>query len=255
MADLASARGEIKKLNNNNYGYWKTYMESYLQGQDLWEVVAGAEIVPPKESGNSSSKKEGAEALWKWRIKAGKAMFVSKTTIEEDLLEYIRDAETPKEACETLGKLFCKKNEARLQLLEKELSGISQGTLTISQYFTKVKSICREISKIAPEEKVGDARMRRIIINGLKPEYQGFIATVSGWPTQPSLVELENLLANQEELAKKMGGIVVKKKRRHSSQAKKKGSPRGKGRPNPRWVEGGKHHPKERSSSSGGARG
>jgi hypothetical protein len=28
-----------------------------------------------------------------------------------------------------------------------------------------------------------------------------------------------------------------------------------KGRPNPRWVEGGKHHPKERSSSSGGARG
>jgi hypothetical protein len=109
-------------------------MESYLQGQDLWEVVVGAEIVPPKESGDSSSKKEGAEALRKWRIKGRKAMFVLKTTIEEDLLEYICDAETPKEAWETLGKLFCNKNEARLQLLEKEMSGISQGTLTISQY-------------------------------------------------------------------------------------------------------------------------
>ena len=78
-------------------------MESCLLGQDLWEVIAGAKIVPPpKESGDNSSKKDGAEALRKWRIKASKAIFVLKTTIEEDLLEHIRDAETPKEACETL---------------------------------------------------------------------------------------------------------------------------------------------------------
>ena len=41
---------------------------------------------PPKESGDSSGKKDGAEALRKWRIKAGKAMFVLKTTFEGDLL-------------------------------------------------------------------------------------------------------------------------------------------------------------------------
>ena len=186
-------------------------MESYLQGRDLWEVVAGAEIVPPpKESGDNSSKKDGGEALRKWRIKAGKAMFVLKTTIEDDLLEHIRDAETPKEAWETLGKLFSKKNEAHLQLLEKELSGISQANMTIGQFFTKVKSICREISELAPDEKVGEARMRRIIINSLRPKYHGFIAAIRGWPTQPSLVELENLLANQEELANKMSSITVK---------------------------------------------
>jgi len=52
--------------------------------------------------------------------------------------------------------------------------------------------------------------MRRIIINGLRPEYHGFIAAIRGWPTQPSLVELENLLANQEELANKTGSITVK---------------------------------------------
>nr|TKV91318.1 hypothetical protein SEVIR_9G088100v2 [Setaria viridis] len=75
MADLASACGGIKKLYNHNYGYWKTYMKSYLQGQDLWEVVAGAETVPPPKETN-------------------KAMFVLKATIEEDLLEHIRDAET-----------------------------------------------------------------------------------------------------------------------------------------------------------------
>ena len=126
MADFAGASSGIKKLNSHNYDYWKTCKESHLQGQDLWEVVAGAEIVPlPKESGDSSSKKDDAEELCKWRIKAGKAMFVLKTTIEEDLLVHIRDAETPKEAWETLEKIFSKKNEARLQLLKKDLSGIS----------------------------------------------------------------------------------------------------------------------------------
>jgi len=97
--------------------------------------------------------------------------------------------------------------------------------------------------------------MRRIIINGLRPEYHGFIATIRGWPTQPSLVELENLLANQEELAKKMGTITIKEQEETLFTSKKKGPPRSQWKPKPRWSDGGKHHPKERSGSSGGAHG
>ncbi|GJN07117.1 hypothetical protein PR202_ga24915 [Eleusine coracana subsp. coracana] len=179
MVDLGSASSGIKKLNSHNYGYWKTCMESYLQGQDLWEVIEGAKAVPPEKE----------SALRKWRIKA-------------------------------------------------------------------VKSICREISQLEPEEKVSDARMKRIIIHGLRPDYNGFIATVRGWPTQPSLVELENLLTNQEELAKQMGRITLKEEEEALfTNNKKKGPPREQGRPKPRWIEGGKPHPKERRNTSGGAQG
>ncbi|GJN30988.1 hypothetical protein PR202_gb19339 [Eleusine coracana subsp. coracana] len=222
-------------------GYWRTCIESYLQGQDLWEVVAGTMTDPPmKES-----------SLRKWRIKVGKAMFVLKTTIEEDLVEHIRDAETPKEAWETLAKLFCKKNEARLQLLENELVGISQGTLSISQYFTKVKNICREISQLDPEEKVSEARMKRIIIHGLRPEYNGFIAAMRGWPTQPTLVELENLLANQEALAKQMCSITLKENDEEEALfIRKKGPLRGRGEAK-EWTRGGRRCPKKSSYSEG----
>jgi len=156
--------------------------------------VAGTDTTPPV--------KENVEALRKWHIKDGKAMFVLKTMIEEDLVEHIRDAETPNEAWETFAKLFSKKNEARLQILEKEVASISQSTLSINQYFAKVKNICREISQLDPKEKVSEARMRRLIDNGLRPKYSGFMAAVSRWPTQPYLVELENLLANLDALAK-----------------------------------------------------
>ena len=55
--------------------------------------------------------------------------------------------------------------------------------------------------------------MKRIIIHGLRPEYRGFIAAIQGWPTQPSLLQLENLLADQEALAKQMAGVLVKMKK------------------------------------------
>ena len=60
------------------------------------------------------------------------------------------------------------------------------------------------------ESKITDARMRRIIIRGLKPEYNGFITAIQGWPTQPTILELESLLTNQESLEKQMAGVTLK---------------------------------------------
>jgi len=53
--------------------------------------------------------------------------------------------------------------------------------MTIAQYFHKVKSLCREISKLDPEAPIGDTRMKRIIIHGLKPEFRSFVAAIQGW--------------------------------------------------------------------------
>ncbi|XP_050123679.1 uncharacterized protein LOC126601007 [Malus sylvestris] len=175
MGDLQVVGG-IKKLNNKNYNTWATCMESYLQGQDLWEVVGGGEVTQP-------AAEDANGILRKWKIKAGKAMFALKTTIEEEMLEHIRDAKTPKEAWDTFVTLFSKKNDTRLQLLENELLSMAQRDMTIAQYFHKVKSICHEISELDPTASIGETRMKRIIIHGLRPEYRGFVAAIQGWPT------------------------------------------------------------------------
>ena len=67
-------------------------------------------------------------------------------------------------------------------MLENENGTISQGNMTISEYFLKVKGICYDISQLDEESKITDARKRRIIIQGLKPEYSGFITAIQGWP-------------------------------------------------------------------------
>ncbi|KAJ0034131.1 hypothetical protein Pint_25240 [Pistacia integerrima] len=193
--------GGVKKLNNDNYDKWATCMESYLQGQDLWEVVGDNEVTQLEEDAN--------DILRKWKIKVGKAMFALKTTIEDEMLEHVWEAKTPKEAWDTFI-LFSRKNDTRLQLLENELLSIAQCDMTIAQYLHKVKSICCEISKLEPNVVIGETRTKRIIVHGLRPEYQSFVALVQGWSTQPSLVKFENLLVGQEAMAKQMAGVSLK---------------------------------------------
>ena len=105
MSDLQVVDG-VKKLNNQNYNSWSKCMMSFMQGQDLWEVVNGSEAMQRAEDTNGT--------LRKWKIKAVKAKFALKTTVEEDVLEHIWDAKTPKGAWDMLASLFSKNNDTRL---------------------------------------------------------------------------------------------------------------------------------------------
>lgn len=72
--------GGVKNLNNQNYYTWSTCSMSYIQGQDLWEVVNGTET-------KQSEVEDNNKILRKWKIKVVKTMFVLKTTVE-DVLEH-----------------------------------------------------------------------------------------------------------------------------------------------------------------------
>ncbi|KAK3006483.1 hypothetical protein RJ639_016084 [Escallonia herrerae] len=74
-------------------------------------------------------------------------------------IDHIRDVNSPKEVWRILERLFTKKNTARLQLLENELAGLTQGELDV-------------------DEPVSEARLRRYLIRGLRKEYMPFVTSV-----------------------------------------------------------------------------
>lgn len=187
----------VEKLVGTNYKYWRMCMEAFLQGQDLWDLVAGEETIPADTPANADLRR-------KWKVKCGKALFALRTSISKEFIDHVRDITSPKEVWETLERLFSKKYTARLQFLENELAVSTQGGMSISEYFLKVKSLCAEISELDVDEKISEARLRRFLIWGLKKEYTPFITSIQGWEKQPSVEELENLLANQEALARQL---------------------------------------------------
>lgn len=83
-------------------------------------------------------------------------MFAIKTIVDEEMLEPIRETNTPKEACDAL---FSRKNDMRLQFLENKLLLVKQNDLMINQYFHKVKTLCREISELYPLVEIAEARV------------------------------------------------------------------------------------------------
>ncbi|KAL4291090.1 hypothetical protein GQ457_14G002100 [Hibiscus cannabinus] len=188
----------VDKLVGTNYKYWKMCMEAYLQGQDLWDLIVG----PDDEI--SSDTPGNSEPRRKWKIKCGTALFALRTSISKEFIDHVRDVDSPKEVWETLERIFSKKNTTILQLLENELAQSTQGGMSISEYFLRVKSICAEISELDTEEKISDAKLRQFLIRGLKKEYIHFVTSIQGWAKQPSVEELESLLSNQEALAKQM---------------------------------------------------
>ncbi|KAG6437849.1 hypothetical protein SASPL_102779 [Salvia splendens] len=190
--------GMEKLVGHNNYKFWRMCMEAYLQGQDLWELVAGAETEVPRDV------PENAESRRKWKIKCGKALFALRTSISKEFIDHVRDVSSPKEVWQTLESVCTKKNTARLQLLENELAMLTQGGMSVSEYFLRIKSCCAEISEIDTNEKISEASLRRYLIRGLRKEYGPFVTSIQGWSNQPSVEELENLLCNQEALAKQM---------------------------------------------------
>ncbi|KAJ0091361.1 hypothetical protein Patl1_13376 [Pistacia atlantica] len=167
--------GMEKLVGNNNYKYWRMCMEAYLQGQDLWELVTGA------DAGIPTDILEHAELRRKWKIKCGKTLFALRTSISKEFIDHVRDVSSPKEVWDTLEKLCTKKNTARLQLLENELAMLKQGGMSISEYFLRVKSICAEISEIDADDKISEARLRRYLVGGLRKEYGPFVTSIQGW--------------------------------------------------------------------------
>ena len=110
-------------------------------------------------------------------------MYVLAATVEDELLHRIKDAKTPKEAWDTLSRLFSKKNDTQLQMLENKLILIQQNKLMVNQYFTKVKTLYMQITKLDPENPIMETRMRRIIVRGLKPSLNGLVTAIRGWAT------------------------------------------------------------------------
>ncbi|CAN1155899.1 Retrovirus-related Pol polyprotein from transposon RE1 [Linum perenne] len=200
MADMATSFSSIERLNNNNYNPWSTRMEFYLRGQDLWDIVAGSQTTPPTD----------AEGLRKWNVKVGKAFYVLSAPVDDSLLPRIKKAKTPAEAWRSLAEVFARTNDVKLQMLENELLSISQREMTVSDYFTKVKSLCEEISKMDPENDISETRIKRIIVHGLRREFNGLVTAIRGWAKEPTLEELENTLADQETLDKQLSKVTMK---------------------------------------------
>jgi hypothetical protein len=96
----------VEVLNHSNYKIWKSCMESYLVGEDLWEVVGSDDV------NRLENTPENVYNLKKWRIANAKAESILKRSISHELFEHIIDCKSAGEIWTNLDGLFNKKDVA-----------------------------------------------------------------------------------------------------------------------------------------------
>ena len=80
-----------EKLDRTNYASWSYKMHQYLLGHGYWSYVEGANDAAPESTHRDFPA---------WEQSASRVLYCFASCVGEQLLSYVRDAQTLKGACE-----------------------------------------------------------------------------------------------------------------------------------------------------------
>ena len=93
-----------EKLDRSNYASWSYKMHQYLLGHGYWSYVEGANDAAP-----DSTHKDYPT----WEQAASRVLYYFASCVSDQLLSYIWDTKTPKDAWENPKKIFVASTTAR----------------------------------------------------------------------------------------------------------------------------------------------
>ena len=104
-----------EKLDRTNYASWSYKMHQYLLEHGYWSYVDG---------GNDTTPDSTHRDLPAWEQSASIVLYCFASCVGEQLLSYIRDAKTPKDAWGNMKNIFVASTTARKLQLRPELSNL-----------------------------------------------------------------------------------------------------------------------------------
>jgi hypothetical protein len=161
---------KVEKLNVDNYYSWKFNLKMYLVGRDLWEIVDGTEMLEnvPDEA-----------SIRRFRKRDNQALSIICLAVSTGLQIYIRNANSAKEAWDSLADHFEEKTLSKQIELRKKLYSIrlvSGSSKTMIDHINEVKTIAEHLESV--EDPVRDKDLVKILITSLPPEYNNLLTTL-----------------------------------------------------------------------------
>ncbi|XP_012833154.1 PREDICTED: uncharacterized protein LOC105954028 [Erythranthe guttata] len=191
------------KLNGSNYPSWSKSMIHALTAKNKISFIDGS-IEPPSE------KNPTQYALWN----QCNSMILSWFThsVEPDLAKGVVHAKTARQVWEDFRDQFSQKNAPAIYQIQKSLSSLSQGTMSISTYFTKLKSLWDELDTYRPipacnqmnahVEQRDEDRMMQFLM-GLSDTYNGVRSNILMITPLPNVRQAYSLVI-QDEMQRQM---------------------------------------------------
>jgi len=93
------------------------------------------------------------------------------------MIVHIQDAKSPKQACDTLVKMYNTNTQARKMQLKQKLHNLQKNKMNISDYSTKVKNLADALPSI--RAFVDDEDFVAVTFNELGKDYSQFHTSIT----------------------------------------------------------------------------
>jgi hypothetical protein len=139
---------------------------NFLMGKGYWEFITGDEKKPPLLENPTQQQ---IQANKTWHEKARKVLYWLSVSVSDSMIMHIQDAKSPKQAWDTLMKMYNTNTQARKMQLKQELHNLQKDKMNISDYSTKVKNLADALASIGA--LVDDEDLVAVNLNGLGKNY------------------------------------------------------------------------------------
>ena len=132
-----------------------------------------------------------------WHEKARKVMYWLLVSVLDSMIVHIQDAKMPKEAWDTLVKMYNTNITMQKMQLKQELHNMQRNKLSINEYSMKVKGLVDSLGSIGVP--IDDKDLVFATLNVLGREYAQFRTSIGVRETFPDFYELVALLLSEEQ--------------------------------------------------------
>ncbi|KAL5805601.1 hypothetical protein ACOSQ4_028334 [Xanthoceras sorbifolium] len=189
------------KLDENNYVLWKSQVLPAVRAFDLEEFILGERLCPSKflditsvVSGNTE-KQVNPEFL-QWRKTDQLLVCWIRSTLTPSVLGQVTRCVTSCEVWRTLEEHYSQQSLAKIMQLRSQLHHTKKGSMTVSEYILKIRSIADCL--VAAGQQVSDRDLLMNILEGLGSEFDAVVVNITSLQSSISVREAQFLLMSYE---------------------------------------------------------
>jgi len=200
-----------EKLTRSNHAMWQAQVLSALRGAQAEHFIDPASQPPEKFFAAKSEKKvEGEPAVVnpeyeKWVAKDHQVLSYLLTSLSREIGSQVTTVTTAASAWAAIEALHASQSRARVISTRMVLATASKGAASVSDYFTKMKSLADEMASAG--QKLEDEELVSYILTGLDSEFDSVVTAVSTRVEPITVNELyAQLIAHEQRLEIRGGG-------------------------------------------------
>lgn len=191
-----------EKLTRGNFILWKAQVQSAIKGARMAvyinpDAAAPSQFLQAKKGDDKDADPILNPEYEDWVAKDQQVPSYILTSCSHEILSQVLTATIAVEAWATIQGMYTSQSRVRLISTRMALATASKGTSTISEYFTKMKSLADEMASVG--RCLEDEELVSYILTGLDHDYNPVVSAVAA-RVEPILVgDLNGQLTSFEQ--------------------------------------------------------